>query len=92
MKQVTYTEARQNLSSLLSLVCNDCEEVYISRKNGDRAVIISANDYESMKESAYLLSSKANRKHILDSVNEAMTGKTRDLEDFLNECEGNIEI
>ena len=46
MKQVTYTEARQNLSSLLSSVCNDCEEVYISRKNGDRAVIISANDYE----------------------------------------------
>lgn len=77
MKQVTYTEARQNLSSLLSSVCNDCEEVYISRRNGDRAVIISASDYESMKETAYLLSNEVNKQHILDSIKEAITGETK---------------
>lgn len=92
MKQVTYTEARQNLSSLLSSVCNDCEEVYISRRNGDRVVIISASDYESMKETAYLLSNEGNKQHILDSIKEATTGKIKKLEDFLDECKDNIKI
>ncbi len=90
MKQVSYTEARQNLSSLLSSVCDDCEEVYISRKNGDRAVIISASDYESMKETAYLLSNSSNRMHILNSIDEANAGKTKSLEDFLDEYKTNI--
>ena len=92
MKQVTYTEARQNLSSILYSVCNDCEEIYISRKNGDRAVIISASYYESMKETAYLLSNYANRQHIFESINEAEAGKTRNLEDFLDECKNNSKI
>ena len=92
MKQVTYSEARQKLSSLLFSVCNDCEEVYISRKNGDRAVLISASDYESMKETAYLLSNKANKQHILDSIKEADIGKTKLLEDFLDEYKSNLKV
>lgn len=92
MKQVTYTEARQNLSSLLSSVCENCEEIYISRKNGDRAVIVSASDYDAMKETAYLLNNEANRQHILDSIKESETGQTRDLDDFLNEYKSNSEV
>jgi len=92
MKQVTYTEARQNLSSLLSSVCNDCEEVYISRRNGDRVVIISASDYESMKETAYLLSNEVNKQHILDSIKEATTGKIKKLKDFLDEYKSNPKV
>lgn len=92
MKQVTYTEARQNLSSLLFSVCNDYEEVYISRKNGDRAVLISENDYESLKETAYLLSHENNKQHILDSIKEANDGKTKFLEDLLNENKSNPKV
>ncbi|EKE00564.1 MAG: antitoxin YefM, partial [uncultured bacterium] len=64
MKEVSYSEARQNLASILSTVCEDNVPVYISRKNGERAVIISISEYESMDETAYLMRSEANKRHL----------------------------
>ena len=82
MREYSYTQARQNLSTILNSVCDDSEEVYIARKNGDRMVIISADDYESLKETAYLMSTAANRKEIFESLKEASQGKTHPIEDL----------
>ena len=82
MKQVTYSEARQDLSKILTEVCSDNVPVYITRKNGDRAVIISADEYESMDETAYLLRSEANRKHLMESIAQADRGETRSINDI----------
>lgn len=82
MKEYSYTQVRQNLSSILNSVCDDSEEVFITRKNGDRMVVLSADEYESLKETSYLLSTKANRKEIFDSLLEAENGKTHPLEDL----------
>ena len=92
MKQVSYSEARQTLSSLLSAACDDFEEIYISRKNGDRAVIVSADEYESIKETAYLLSTTSNAKHLQESLSEAENGNLKKWDDLLNECGVNSAI
>lgn len=70
MKQVTYSEARQNLSDIINLVYNDSVPVYIQRKNGSRVVILNADDYESMSETAYLSKNPANLKHLQKAIGD----------------------
>lgn len=82
MREYSYTQVRQNLSTILNSVCDDSEEIYVTRKNGDRMVIVSADDYESLKETAYLMSSEANRKEIFKSLEETLQGKTHPIEDL----------
>ncbi len=83
MKEVSYSEARQNLASILSTVCEDNVPVYISRKNGERAVIISMSEYESMDETAYLMRSEANKRHLEKSIKQAHKGKVFPLDELI---------
>lgn len=82
MREYSYTQVRQNLSAILNSVCDDSEEVCITRRNGDRMVIISIDEYESLKETAYILSSEANRREIFESLKEAEQEKTHPLEEL----------
>ncbi|OGJ64028.1 hypothetical protein A3C37_03145 [Candidatus Peribacteria bacterium RIFCSPHIGHO2_02_FULL_53_20] len=76
MTTVTYTNFRQNLAHYLDKTEQDCEEVVISRSKGRNAILLSLDDFLSLQETAYLLSSKANRKHLEKSLREVKTGKT----------------
>lgn len=85
MKVVNYTDLRLNLKKWLDLVVNDVndvEELVIKRKNNKDLVLISLDEYNALKETSYLLSGK-NREKLLESVNQAESGKTinRDLSD-----------
>lgn len=82
MKEVSYSEARQNFASILSTVCEDNVPVYINRKNGERAVMISVSEYESMDETAYLMRSEANKKHLQKSIKQARKGKVFPLDEL----------
>ena len=82
MKVYSYSEARQNLSSILNTVCDDSEEVIVRRKNGDRIAMIDADEYESIKETAYLLSTESNRKALLESLNQAEAGQVHPISDL----------
>ena len=75
MTTVSYTDFRQNLAQYLDKTEQDCEEIVISRSKGRNAVLVSLDDFLSLQETAYLLSTKANRKHIEKSLEEAKTGK-----------------
>lgn len=75
MKVVNYTDLRVNLKKWLDLVVNDVEELIIKRKNNKDLVIISLEEYNSLKETTYLLSGK-NRDVLMKSINEAKGGKT----------------
>ena len=82
MKVYSYSEVRQNLSAILNAICDDSEEVIVRRKNGDRIVMIDAEEYESIKETAYLLSSESNRKALLESLNQAKAGNVHPITDL----------
>lgn len=76
MTTVTYTDFRQNLSRYLDKAEQDCEEIVITRGKGRSTIVMSLDDFLSLQETAYLLSSKKNRKHLAQSMKEAKTGKT----------------
>lgn len=73
MKVVNYTDLRLNLKKWLDLVVDDVEELIIKRKNNKDLVLISLEEYNSLKETNYLLSGK-NRAVLLNSVEEAKSG------------------
>ena len=81
MRTMTYSESRAKYAETLNAVVDDREEVVITRSGHDPVVIVSLEDYESLKETAYLLRSPANARRLLDSINrlEAGEGVERDL-------------
>ena len=70
MQAVFYSQARNNLRTLIDKVCDDFDEYIITTKDNKSAVLISYDEYSAMKETMYLLSSKDNRDRLLDAVDQ----------------------
>ncbi len=76
MEAVNYTEARKNLKKHFDYAYHNHEPVIVTRKNQENIVIISLEDYNSMNETQYLMSTEANRKNLRESIAELRAGKT----------------
>jgi antitoxin YefM len=74
MDAISYTAARANLAKTMEKVCNDHSPVIITRKSESPVVMLSLEDYQSMEETAYLLRSPANARHLLESIAELEAG------------------
>jgi len=81
MKTMSYTESRARYAEVLDGVTNDREEVIITRAGHDPVVIVSLDDYESLRETAYLMRSPSNARRLLDAMErlEAGRGEAHDL-------------
>lgn len=81
MKTISYTQSRQNYASVLESVIADREEVVITRAGHESVVLLSLDDYQSLKETAYLLQNPANARRLLGSIErlEAGQGVEREL-------------
>lgn len=81
MKTMSYTESRKRYAEVLDGVVDDREEVVITRAGHDPVVIVSLEDYESLRETAYLMRSPANARRLIDAMErlEAGHGEARDL-------------
>ena len=75
MQVVSLTEARNNLKSVFDSVYIDHEDVVIHRKGRENVVMISMDEYNSMKETNYLLSSPANKANLLASLKQLRDDK-----------------
>ena len=79
MKAVTFTNAKKNLKALIHQVCKDSEPaVIVSSRSKEQAVLISVEDFQAMEETAYLLSTPANRAHLERSLKQAAKAKLVD--------------
>ena len=76
MKVVSYSEARNNLKSVLDQVADDASETIIHRRDGQDAVVMSLASFNSLMETLHLLSSPANAKHLNDSIEQIRSGQT----------------
>jgi len=74
MQVVSMTEARNNFKEIFDSVYFNNEEVIIHRKGRENVVVISLDEYNSLKETNYLLSSPKNREILLRSLADARTG------------------
>ena len=81
MKTMSYTESRARYAEVLDGVVNDREEVVVTRAGHDPVVIVSLEDYESLRETAYLMRSPVNARRLLDAMErlEAGRGQEHDL-------------
>jgi antitoxin YefM len=81
VRTMSYSESRARYAETLSAVVDDREEVVITRAGHEPVVIVSLEDYESLKETAYLLRNPANARRLLASIErlEAGDGAAHDL-------------
>jgi antitoxin YefM len=75
MQAISYSEARHELKTIMDDACNNHEPILITRRKGESVVLVSLEDYESIMESEYLLSSPANASRLLQSLEEARSGR-----------------
>ncbi len=75
MKALSYTALRSNLARTMEKVCDDHEPIIITRKSEGAVVMLSLEDYESLKETTYLLRSPKNVKRLLESISELEDGR-----------------
>ncbi|MBI3977444.1 MAG: type II toxin-antitoxin system prevent-host-death family antitoxin [Chloroflexi bacterium] len=75
MVHTTYSEARQNLASLLKRVTEDRERVTITRRKGKAVVMIAEEDFASLEETAYLFRSPRNAARIIAAYESIKRGE-----------------
>ena len=75
MKTMSYTESRARYAEVLDSVVDDREEVVITRAGHNPVVIVSLDEYEALKETAYLLRSPANARRLLDAMERLEGGR-----------------
>jgi antitoxin YefM len=75
MKTLSYTESRARYAEVLDSVVNDREEVVITRAGHDPVVLMSLADFESLRETAYLMRSPANARRLLDAMERLEDGR-----------------
>ena len=89
MRTANYTDLRANLKGYIDSVIDDCDTVLINRGNGTGVVMISLDEYNSLKETKYLMSSPDTMKAIHKGEEDIKNGNSisqnegESIEDFL---------
>jgi antitoxin YefM len=75
MDIVTFSDARNNLKSVLDKVVDDSMPTVIFRQKGRSVVVVPKDEYDSWTETNYLLSNPVNAQRLRDAVAEMDAGK-----------------
>ncbi|MBD3305648.1 type II toxin-antitoxin system prevent-host-death family antitoxin [candidate division KSB3 bacterium] len=75
MNAITIDEAKENLAQVIEHVIADVEPTIILSTHGEKAVLLSLDEFNAWQETLYLLSNPANAEHVRQSIHEAQTGK-----------------
>lgn len=74
MQVLTYAAARADLKRVMERIVDDHEEVVVARKNG-KAVVMSLDAWNSVRETMHLWSTPANARALRDSIAQLDAGK-----------------
>ena len=78
MTTIPLTVAKQNLEKLIEQVIADADPIILSTEAGQEVVLLSLDEFNSWKETIYLLSNPANAAHLRKSIAEARAGNLED--------------
>ncbi|OQX09229.1 MAG: prevent-host-death protein [Thiothrix lacustris] len=76
MQVVTFTEARNNLKTILNQVIEDADCILITRDDAEDTVVMSLDYYYNLMETLHLLKTPANAAHLQKSIKQFHQGKT----------------
>ena len=74
--EVSYSEARAHLASLMDQVTDDCEVVVIKRRGRSSVAMIDADELASLMETEYLFRSPKNAARLNKALKRAEEGTT----------------
>ncbi len=80
MRDVSYKEARRSLARLLDRVTEGRDTVLIRRRGRERVVLVAADEFAGLLETAHLLRSPRNAARLLAALRHALTGRGRLIE------------
>jgi antitoxin YefM len=75
MDAVTINYATQNLPHLIKSVTANTEPTIICDDAGEKAVLMSLEEFNAWQETIYLLSTPANAEHLQKSIAQAKSGQ-----------------
>lgn len=75
MREISYFKARRNLAVLMDQVVDDCEPILIRRRGKEPVALVAADELTSWMETAYLLRSPANARHLRESIASIKRGE-----------------
>lgn len=75
MQAVTAKDAKRNLPSLIEQILADAEPRIVVTDKGEQVVMMPLDEFNSWKETQYLLSNPANAAHLRRSITEAESGQ-----------------
>ncbi len=73
--ETTYSQAREQLKSLLDRAVDDREVVIVRRRRGGDVALIAADELESLMATAHLLRSPKNAERLLTALARARAGQ-----------------
>ncbi|MDX2282630.1 MAG: type II toxin-antitoxin system Phd/YefM family antitoxin [Bacteroidia bacterium] len=79
MIAISLTALRARMKSYFDLVSSAYEVIVAPRNNReeDAVVMMSMREYQSLQETAHLLSTQANRERLQSALRQAASGETR---------------
>lgn len=78
MKVVNFSEARNQLKSVLDQVVDDADYTIITRRDAADAVVMSLEQFNGLMETVHLLKSPANAAHLSKSIDQYRASKTEE--------------
>lgn len=75
MSETTEQHARKHIGDLMKQVIDDADVVIVRRDDGNDVALVPADDWRSMEETLYLLSSRANARRLFDAMDASERGE-----------------
>lgn len=73
MRVINFSDARNQLKSVLDQVVNDADYTVITRRDAEDAVVMSLDQFNGLMETVHLLKSPANASHLETSIQQYRT-------------------
>ena len=75
MRTTNYTDLRNNLRHYLDSVVDDSDMIIVNHNRSSGIVLMSLDEYNSLRETAYIMSSPLMVQRIKEAENEMHDGK-----------------
>jgi antitoxin YefM len=80
MTAMTLSEAKENLERVINQVIDNDEPAIVCTDSGRQVVVIPLDEFNSWKETIYLLANPANAAHLRKSFDQAHAGQIQEKE------------